>query len=156
MIDISQITPNLYVGSCILETHAEELKVLKFDLIISMIGQLRIGEIYTKPPFNSIWIRTFDTFFTPISNKKLMTGVTAALPIIQKGGKVLVFCMQGKRRSIIMSSAILIASGHTAAEAADLLMKNRQVADPRKWYVRWQIMKFEKSWRRAHPLPESK
>lgn len=82
MIDISKITDYLYVGSCMRQEQAEEIKVLKFDLIISMIGQLRLDEIYTKPPFNSIWIRTFDTFLTPISNKKLMIGVNAALPII--------------------------------------------------------------------------
>lgn len=155
MIDISKITENLYVGSCVRREHAEELRVLQFDLIISMIGQRKLDEIYTKPPFKSLWLRTFDTFLTPITNRKLMVGVTGALPVIQKGGKVLVFCMQGRRRSIIMSAAILIALGHTAADATDLLMKNRQVADPRKWYVRWQIRAFENYWHRTHPKAAS-
>lgn len=155
MIDISKITDFLYVGSRMGDEHAEELRPLSFDLIISMIAQIKIPDIYTKPPFTSLWIRTYDTFFTPIHVKKLLMGVNAALPVIQKGGKVLVFCREGKRRSIIMSSAILIAMGFSAANAADILMKNRKVADPRKWYVRWQIHGFEKYWHRTHPpVPE--
>lgn len=151
MIDISKITDYLYIGSCVREEHAEELKVLKFNLIISMIGQLRPHEVYRKEPFNSIWIRTYDTFFTPISNQKLLQGVSVALPVIEKGGRVLVFCMEGKRRSVIMSSAILIAMGLSAKEAGEVIVANRNVADPYRWYVRWQIHGFEKYWKRTHP-----
>ena len=38
MIDISKVTDYLYVGSRIGKEHADELKVLNFNLIISMIG----------------------------------------------------------------------------------------------------------------------
>lgn len=151
MLDISKITSYLYVGSQMGREHAEALRPYGFDLIISMIAQSRIDDIYTRPPFKSLWIRTYDTFFTPISTRKLLLGVESALPVIQNEGKVLVFCRQGRRRSIIMASAILIAMGYTAKDSADILMKNRQVADPRKWYVRWQIRKFEKYWLRTHP-----
>lgn len=136
--------------------HADELKILKFDLIISMIAQLKLDEVYTQAPFNSLWIRTYDNFLLPIETKKLLQGVEAALPVLQKGGKVLVFCMQGRRRSVIMASAILIALGYSSKNAAEILMKAREVADPLKWYVRWQIQGFEKYWRRIHPpAPES-
>lgn len=148
MIDISKITENLYVGSCLTHEHADELRVLKFDLVISMIAQLKPHEVYMQAPFNTVWIRTYDTFFTPISIKKFMLGVDAALPVLKRGGKVLVFCMQGKRRSVAMASAILIATGHTAEEAADLLVKGREIADPRRWYVRRHIRAFEKYWNR--------
>lgn len=146
MIDISKVTEYLYVGSEIGKHHAEELKLLKFNLIISMIGQAAPHEVYTLPPFKTLWIRAYDTFFTPIPIRKLLTGVEAALPIIHEKGKVLVFCRQGKRRSIIMAAAILISMGHTSEEAAELLIKGRQVADPRRWYVRSQIKGFEKYW----------
>lgn len=151
MVDISKITDYLYVGSVVRKEHAEEILALKFDLMISMIAQIRMDPVYTAHPFNSLWIRTYDTFFTPIALKKLLQGVNAALPVIQSGGKVLVFCREGKRRSIIMSSAILIAMGYSAKNAADILMKNREAADPRKWYVRWQIHGFERYWKRTHP-----
>ncbi len=148
MIDISKITDYLYVGSRIGKDHAEEMKVLKFDLIISMIAQVAPDECYMLPPFKTLWIRTYDTFLTPITLRKLLRGVEAALPIIQNKGRILVFCMQGRRRSIIMSAAILISTGFTAEQASELLIASRKVADPRKWYVRWQIRKFEKFWHR--------
>jgi hypothetical protein len=150
IVDISQITDYLFVGSRICEDHCEELKTRKFDLIISMIGQEAPHEVFSMPPFKTLWIRTYDTIFTPISIRKLMIGVEAALPIIHSKGKVLVFCMQGRRRSIVMASSILIAMGHTTDEAADLLVKARKVADPRKWYVKRQIRAFERYWL-SHP-----
>jgi protein-tyrosine phosphatase len=113
-----------------------------------MIGQMPPDEIYTLPPFKTLWIRTYDTFFTPISIKKLLVGVEAALPIIQIKGKVLVFCMQGKRRSVAMAAAILISMGNTSEQAIDLLTTAREVADPRRWYIRRQIKAFEKYWRK--------
>ena len=148
MIDISKITDYLYVGSRIGKEHADELKVSKFDLIISMIGQMPPDEIYTLPPFKTLWIKTYDTFFTPISIKKLLIGVDAALPIIKNNGKVLVFCRQGRRRSIAMAAAILISMGHTSEQAVSLLTSARKVADPRRWYIRIQIKAFEKYWGR--------
>ncbi|MBF0215847.1 MAG: dual specificity protein phosphatase family protein [Candidatus Omnitrophica bacterium] len=152
MIDISKVTEYLYVGSKVGEEHADELKVLNFDLIISMIGQIAPDAIYTLPPFKTLWIKTYDTFFTPIPIRKLMAGVEAARPIIQKKGKVLVFCLQGKRRSIAMASAILISMGYTGEEAASLLTTARKVADPKRWYIRMQIRAFEKYWKkRAEP-----
>jgi len=148
MIDISKVTDYLYVGSRVGKEHADELKMLNFNLIISMIGQMPPDEIYTLPPFRTLWIKTYDTFFTPISIKKLLVGVEAALPIIHNKGKVLAFCMQGKRRSVAMAAAILISMGHTGEQAIDLLTTARTVADPRRWYIRRQIKAFEKHWRK--------
>ncbi|MBF0385289.1 MAG: dual specificity protein phosphatase family protein [Candidatus Omnitrophica bacterium] len=146
MIDISKVTDYLYVGSRIGKEQADELQALNFNLIISMIGQMPPDEIYTLPPFKTLWIKTYDTFFTPISIKKLLNGVEAALPIIQNKGKVLVFCMQGRHRSIAMAAAILIGMGHTSDQAINLLTTARKVADPRMWYIRIQIKAFEKYW----------
>jgi protein-tyrosine phosphatase len=146
MTDISKVTDYLSVGSRVGKEHADELKLLNFNLIISMIGQMAPDEIYTLPPFKTLWIKTYDTFITPISINKLLVGVAAALPIIQNKGKVLVFCMQGKRRSIALAAAILISMGHTGEEAINLLTTARKVADPRRWYIRSQIRAFEKYW----------
>ena len=148
MIDISKVTDYLYVGSRVEKEDSDELKLLNFNLIISMIGQMRPDEIYTLPPFKTLWIKTYDTFFSPISIKKLLAGVQAALPIIQNKGKILVFCMQGKRRSIAMAAAILISMGHTSEQAANILTTARKVADPRMWYILSQIRAFEKYWQK--------
>ena len=146
MIDISKVTDYLYVGSRVGKEHVDELKVLNFSLIISMIGQTPPDEVYNVAPFKSLWIKTYDNFFTPIPVKKLMVGVEAALPVIRDSGKVLVFCMEGKRRSIAMAAAILISMGHTSEKAIDLLTTARKVADPRRWYIWRQIKAFEKYW----------
>ena len=148
MIDISKVTDYLYVGSRVEKEHSDELKLLNFNLIISMIGQMRPDEIYTLPPFKTLWIKTYDTFFSPISIKKLLAGVQAALPVIQNQGKVLIFCMRGKRRSIAMACAILISMGHTSDQAINLLASARKVADPKRWYIRIQIKAFEKYWQK--------
>jgi protein-tyrosine phosphatase len=148
MIDISKVTEYLYVGSRVRKEHADELKVRNFDLIISMIGETRFDDIYLLPPFKTLWIRTYDTFLTPISVKKLLVGVEAALPVIQNKGKVLVFCRQGRRRSVAMAAAILISMGYTGEEAIDALTTAREVATPRRWYIRKQIEAFEKYWRK--------
>jgi protein tyrosine phosphatase (PTP) superfamily phosphohydrolase (DUF442 family) len=150
MIDISKITDYLYVGSKVGKDHADELKVMNFGLIISMIGQSRPEEVYYTPPFKTLWIRAYDTFFTPISRRKLLEGVQAAIPVIDAKGKVLVFCLQGRRRSVTMAAAILIAMGYTSDQAAEMLTGARAVADPRRWYVRRTIRSFEKLWRRIH------
>ncbi len=148
MIDISKVTDYLYVGSRVGKEQADELKALNFNLIISMIGQMPPDKIYTLPPFKTLWIKTYDTFFTPIPIKKLLVGVEAALPVIQNKGKVLAFCMKGKRRSVAMAAAILISMGHPGEQAIDLLTTARTVADPRRWYIRRQIKAFERYWRK--------
>ena len=148
MTDISRITDYLYVSSRIGKEDADELKMLNFNLIISMIAEIPPDEIYTLPPFKTLWIKTYDAFFIPISVKKLLVGVEAALPIIQNKGKVLVFCMQGKRRSIAMAAAILISMGHTSKQATNLLTTARKVADPRMFYILMQIKAFERYWQK--------
>ena len=86
VIDISKVTDYLYVGSRVGREHADELKVLNFNLIISMIGQTPPDEVYNLPPFKTLWIKTYDSFVTPISIKKFLIGVKAALPVIQSKG----------------------------------------------------------------------
>jgi protein-tyrosine phosphatase len=113
-----------------------------------MIGEMAPDKIYTLPPFKILWIKTYDTFLSPISIKKLLIGVDAALPIIQNKGKVLVFCMLGKHRSIAMGGAILISMGHTSTDAINLLTTARKAADPRIWYIKSQILAFEKYWQK--------
>jgi rhodanese-related sulfurtransferase len=148
MADISKVTDYLYVGSLVDKEQADELKAFNFALIISMIGQIPPDPVYTLAPFKTLWIRTYDTFLTPIPIRKLLEGVKAALPVIQNKGRVLVYCAQGKRRSIAMAAAILIGMGHTSDEAIDLLTTARKAADPRRWYIRMQIKAFEKYWRK--------
>ena len=146
-MDISQITDYLYVGSQPKGEEAHELNELNVRLIISMIGHIRPPQEFAKPPFSLLWLRTFDTYFTPIPISKLIKGTQAALIAIQNGERVLTYCSRGRHRSVAMAAAILIAMGHSADESMSLLRTQRLIADPQAWHIRWRINKFETYWR---------
>lgn len=146
--NISQITEFLYVGSKIRAEDWDRVEAIGPDLVISMVG----GRVYTKLEFHEsiefLMLRSFDTFLTPIPMRKLLQGVRIALPVIDRGGKVLVYCMKGMRRSVTMAAAILIARGHTAQEAVALIKQRREAADPSRFYVKRRIRRFEAVWKR--------
>jgi hypothetical protein len=64
-MDISQITDYLYVGAQPEAAHADQLRTLGVRLIISMRGERRPPTELEQPPLNVLWLKTFDTFFTP-------------------------------------------------------------------------------------------
>src|SRR5712692_7453837 len=147
-MDISAITNDIYVGSQPDAQHAEALGALNIGLIINMRGELRLHPIYNEPPFSSLWLRTYDFFFTPIRMATLEQGARAALAVIGRGRRVLVHCQRGRHRSVAMAAAILIAQGYTAGDAMRLIREKRSVADPQIWYIRRQIEKFERHWKK--------
>lgn len=146
-LDISPITDYLFVGAQPHARDAAQLHALGITLIISMRGSRGPAKALTQPPLSMLWLRSFDTPLTPIPPKRLLKGVQAALPVIEAGGKVLAHCAYGRHRSVVMAAAILIAQGRTADEAMQLLKARRALADPRAWYIRPQITRFEKYWR---------
>jgi len=149
-MDISKITPYLYVSSMLQAEHLDELPARNIQLAISMIAGL-------PPPaqssFNILWLQTCDSIFIPIPMKELMSGVQKALPIIQSGQSVLVYCAKGRHRSIAMAAAILIAMGYTARKAIDLICVQRTIADPQARHIARRIRKFEKRWRNNGSKP---
>ncbi len=145
-MDISAITNDIYVGSQPDAAHAQELGALNIGLIIDMRGEHRPHPVYGRPPFSSLWLRTYDFPITPIRMRTLDQGVQAALSVMAQGRRVLVHCQRGRHRSVAMAAAILIAQGYTAREAMRLIREKRSVADPQIFYIRWQIEKFERHW----------
>jgi protein-tyrosine phosphatase len=111
-----------------------------------MIGGFPPPRVFAKPPLNLLWLPAFDTFLTPIPTAQLARGVRAAHRTIQGHGRVLVYCHQGRHRSVVMASAILIAGGLTADQAMTLIKARRAIADPDAWYIRRQILRFERAW----------
>jgi protein-tyrosine phosphatase len=154
-LDISQITDYLYVAAQPRAEHAAELRARDVRLIISMIGTARPPASFGKPPFRLLWLRTYDSFLTPIPISKLMEGVQAALPVIHSGGRVLTYCAQGRHRSAAMAAALLVAMGYSADEAMRLVRTRRRAARPQTWYIKRQIKKFEKRWRQNNSPPGS-
>ena len=110
------------------------------------------AEVYTQPPFRMLRLRTFDSIFLPIPISKLMEGVEAAIPAMQAGESVLVYCREGRHRSVAMTAAILIALGLPADRAMQLIKDRRAVADPYAWHIQRRIRKFEEVWQRRQLL----
>ncbi len=150
-MDISKITDWLFVGAQPESAWAPELCALGIGLVISMRAESRPHPAFAQPPLASLWLRTHDTFFTPIPLSVLEAGVRAALPVIDAGRAVLIHCRAGRHRSVAQAAAVLIAQGSTAAEAMRLLRERRPAADPGIWYIRRRIDQFERHWRGRAP-----
>jgi protein-tyrosine phosphatase len=146
-MDISQITENLYIASRVKTGDLEAVLQLEPGLIISMIVQRRPPKALAAAGLEVLWLRTFDFPLIPIPLKTLKRGVEAALPVIQDGGRVLVFCEGGRHRSVAMASCILVGQGYSADEAMQLISSKREVADPYAWHIQRQIRRFEAFWR---------
>ena len=115
-----------------------------------MRAETRPHLVFNTAPLKSVWLKTYDVFFLPIPVKVLAQGVRSALAAIEQGQAVLVHCQRGRHRSVALAAAILIAHGHSAAEAMRLLRQQRAVADPEIWYIRRQIEAFETEWKKSH------
>jgi len=144
-LDISQITEYLYVAALPDIKFADTISNLNVRLVINM-KFITPAKVYQEPPFRMLTLRTFDSIFIPIPIRKLEKGVETALPAIQNGESVLIYCRQGRHRSVAMASTILIAKGYSADDAMQLVSSKREAADPYAWHIQRQIRKFEKSW----------
>ena len=144
-LDISQITEYLYVAALPNSEYAGAISNLNVRLVINMIF-ITPAKVYQEPPFRMLTLRTLDLIFIPIPIRKLDRGVEIALPAIQNGESVLIYCRQGRHRSVAMASSILIAKGYSADDAMQLVSSKREAADPYAWHIQRQIRKFEKKW----------
>ena len=149
--DISRITEYLYISAFPEAEHAATIRALDVRLILSMPIQKPHHEV-RMPPVRWLHLRTVDSPLVPMPISVLRRGVEAALPVIDEGHAVLVHCLAGVHRSVAMACCILIGMGMSAEESMALVESRREVADPRAWYIRRRIEKFERSWRRRHPL----
>jgi protein tyrosine phosphatase (PTP) superfamily phosphohydrolase (DUF442 family) len=144
-MDISKITDYMYIAAHPNAEAANTIQELGVRLIINMIFH-RPAEVYKRPPFRLLTLRSFDSIFLPIPLSKLRKGVKTALPVIQDGDSVLIYCRKGRHRSVAMASCILIGKGYSPDEAMALISSQREVADPYAWHIQRQIRRFEKSW----------
>jgi protein tyrosine phosphatase (PTP) superfamily phosphohydrolase (DUF442 family) len=144
-MDISKITEYMYIAAHPKAEAASTIQALGVRLIINMIFY-RPADIYKKPPFKLLTLRSFDSPFLPIRLSKLRKGVKTALPFIQNGDSVLIYCREGKHRSVAMASCILIGMGYSSDDAMALISSKREKADPYAWHIQRQIRRFEDSW----------
>jgi len=145
-MDISKITNQLYIAAHPKTEDASEIRDLNVRLVLNMIF-IRPAEVYDQPPFQMLTLRTFDSIFLPIPIRKLIKGVETALPVIDAGDGVLVYCREGRHRSVAMAAAVLIGMGYSADQAMQLIKSQRAKADPYAWHIQRRIRKFEEVWR---------
>lgn len=150
LLDISQITDNLYVSNWPIAKHAPEIASYGIELIICTLRERQDKEL-NQPPLRMVQIPTIDSPLFPMPLSKLEQGVDTALPVIGAGGKVLVFCKSGIHRSVAMASCILIGQGYSAEDAMHKVADARDKADPYQSHIRTRIEKFEPYWRERHP-----
>ena len=148
-MDISQITDQVYIAAHPKADAADAIRDMNVRLILNMIF-FRPADVYRQPPFQMLTLRTFDSIFLPIPICKLVRGVEAALPVLEKGEGVLVYCREGRHRSVAMAASVLIGQGHSAEQAMQLISTKRAKADPYAWHIQRQIRKFEQVWHKKH------
>jgi protein-tyrosine phosphatase len=157
-MDISQITPRVFVSSWPREGESCHVADLGIRLVISMTRTEPLSE-YLDEPLEWVHAPSIDSPFTPIPLGRLRTGVEAAIPVLARGGGVLCHCREGRHRSVAMACCILIAQGCSAEKAMDLVEARRAVAEPRAFWIAPRIRKFEREWRQRWsaeiPVPES-
>src|SRR5689334_11087533 len=126
----SKITDDLFIGSMPSVHHYDQLRELGVRLVINMRFTLGPKPDTHEVPINTLWLRSIDSPFFPISIPKLIRGTQAALETIRNGGKVYAHCAYGRHRGVAMGACILIAQGHDPHMAMTLIKERRSVADP--------------------------
>jgi protein tyrosine phosphatase (PTP) superfamily phosphohydrolase (DUF442 family) len=144
-MDISQITNQLYIAAHPKAEAADTILDMNVRLILNMIF-IRPADVFRQPPFQMLTLRTFDSIFLPIPIGMLVRGVKAALPVLEKGESVLVYCREGRHRSVAMAASVLIGQGQSADQAMQLISSKRAKADPYAWHIQRRIRKFEQTW----------
>lgn len=145
-MNFSQITEHLFIGDTPSITDYETLRRLGVRLIINMRFSRGPQLDSHSQPISTLWLRSMDSPFFPISIQKLVRGAQAALETIHAGGKVYAHCAYGRHRGVAMGACILIAQGYDPHDAMELIISRRSVADPFAYYIRPRILKFAKEW----------
>jgi protein tyrosine phosphatase (PTP) superfamily phosphohydrolase (DUF442 family) len=149
ILDISRITDNLFISNWPIAKHVPDITSRGIELIVCTVRESQDKEL-SEPPLRMVQVPMTDSPLSPMPLAQLERGVTAALPVLDTGGKVLVFCKSGIHRSAAMASCILIGQGYSAEEAMQSVSDGREKADPYKPHIRKRIERFEPYWQERH------
>jgi len=145
-MNFSKITDDLFVGNMPSRNDYDRLRDLGVRLIINMRFTAPPKVDLHQQPISTLWLRSIDSPFFPISIQKLIQGTQVALETIRNGGRVYSHCAYGRHRSVAMGACILIAQGYDPQAAMQLIKDRRTVADPFAYYIRPRILKFAREW----------
>jgi len=145
-MNFSKITEDLFIGTTPSTEDYNQLRDLGVKLVINMRVEYRSRKDLHESPLQLLWLPTFDSPLIPISIRYLHRGAKAALETINNGGKVYAHCAGGVHRGVAMGAAVLIAQGHEAESAMQLIKSQRVFADPYAFYIHSRILKFARQW----------
>ena len=147
-MNFSPITDDLFIGNTPALSDYDRLRALGIRLIINMRFALGPQPDSHHQPIATLWLRSIDSPFFPISIQKLISGAQTAIQTIRAGGKVYTHCAYGRHRGVAMGACVLVAQGYTPQEAMQLIKERRAMADPFAFYIRSRILKFANEWDR--------
>ena len=104
-MDVSTITETLYIGANPRGDVVENIHGLGVRMVISMIP-IPPTRAFFRHPFKLLILPTADDPRLPIPLFVLKYGVKRALPIIEQGDGVLVYCREGRHRSVAIAACI--------------------------------------------------
>ena len=145
-MNFSQITDHLFIGNTPSISDYERLRELGVRLIINMRFSRGPKPDHHHQPISTLWLRSIDSPFFPISIQKLIRGAQAALETIRAEGSVYTHCAYGRHRGVAMGACVLIAQGYDPHESMELIASHRPVADPYAYYIRSRILRFAAVW----------
>jgi hypothetical protein len=144
--EYSKITDVLYIAAWPTAENVDVIKSLGVRLIISM-DWAEPDPALNEPPLHLINISFKDLGpFTSVPMPEVMQGVETALPVLEAGDNVMVYCKAGINRSPMMACCILIGQGYLAEDAMRLVKEQREVANPYHPAYNKFILKFEQAW----------
>lgn len=145
-LDFNFITDQLLIGKTPKKSDYTKLKDLGVTLVINMRAERYAIPIGSRRLIKTIWVPTVDSRFIHIRPNQLIKAVNEAVRTIKRGGKVYVYCFRGRHRSVLMSSAILIAEGYSVEAAVKKIKSKRLSADPGVPHIYRAIVNYYDLW----------
>jgi protein-tyrosine phosphatase len=140
-LNMSWITPYLAVGGRILPADIHRLAAAGVTRVVDTRSEHKDDEAALNAAgIELLYLPTPDTH--PLSLDELAMGSRWANQQIVQGQRVLIHCEHGVGRSVLLTAAVLVATGMSADQAMALIMRKRWQAAPNHRQMR-RLQEFE-------------
>ena len=144
---LSRITPQLYVGGQHNHRGWRKMQDMGITAIVNMREEQYDDRARQIAPENYLHLPTIDG--TPPTLEHLCEGVAFITDQIAKGNKVYIHCASGFHRAATMTTAYLMSTGLTPADALAQIRKVRPFARP----ISSQMKQLDKFANELHNCP---
>lgn len=128
--NVNQITDQLYVGGFIDLHDWSALNKLGVTVDVNLQAE-RHDHFVALTPENYIWLPTMD--HAAPDPAAIDRGVALVQAALRNNKQVLIHCHAGMGRSALLCAAVLVAEGHSVAEAWQLVKTKRPIANLHPW-----------------------